>query len=248
MKILVLEKRVPDLVEDLEVDSAGTALDPDSVTLTLNEFDDHALEEALLLKDDTGGSVTIMALDSEGVDKTIYIALAKGADRAIKISCSGDVDNNLGRAQIFAEQIRTEGYDLILTGVQAADDRDGQLGPAVAALLDQPCVEVVTHVTPGDGKVTVHKEYSGGIVAELEADTPAVLGIQAARQSPRYAPVSRVKQVRESTTIETVSSSGGDDGPSVTVVAMTPPEKGEGAQMRDGVDELMEILEAKGVI
>ncbi len=248
MKILVLEKRVPDLVEDLEVDAAGTALDPDSVTLTLNEFDDHALEEALLLKDDTGGSVTVMALDSEEVDKTIYIALAKGADRAIKISTSEAVDSNLARAQIFAPQIEAEGYDLILTGVQAADDRDGQLGPAVAALLDRPCIEVVTHVTPGEGSVTVHKEYSGGIVAELEADTPAVLGIQAARQSPRYAPVSRVKQVRESTTIETLTSGGGSGGPTVSVVAMTPPETGEGAQMLDGVDELMEILEAKGVI
>ena len=64
----------------------------------------------------------------------------------------------------------------MLAGVQAADDRDGQLGPAVAALLNVPCVEVVTRVAAAAGHVTVHKEYSGGIVAELEVDTPRDAG------------------------------------------------------------------------
>jgi len=248
MNIIVLMKRVPDLVEDLEVDDTGKALDSEYLKLTLSEFDDHALEEALLLKESGGGKVTVVALDDEGVDKMLFTALAKGADQAVKISGAGNIDGNLQLARIFTQVIGQQPHDLILTGVQAADDRDGQLAPTVAALLDVPCIEVVTGVTPGEGQVTLHKEYAGGVLAEFEVDLPAVLGIQAARQTPRYAPVSKVRQVQDSTTIERVADASGSVSSEFEVVVMTPPETGEGAQMLTGVDELLEILETKGVI
>ncbi len=247
MDITVLLKRVPDLVEDLEVDASGKALDPDCVSLKLNEFDDHALEEALLLKESGGGSVTAVAIDGEGVDKLLFTALAKGADRALKVTGAADGDSNLALARLFSEVIGGAPADLILTGVQAADDRDGQLGPMVAAILDRPCVEVVTSVAASDGMVTVQKEYSGGMMAEFEVDLPAVLGIQAAAQTPRYAPVSKVRQIQQSATLEVVTASSAD-GSGMTVVAMTPPETGAGAQMLGGVDELVEVLASKGVI
>ena len=256
MDIIVLMKQVPDLVEDLEVGDSGTALDEDCVSLKLNEFDDHALEEALLLKEAGAGSVTAVALDGEGVDKMLFTALAKGADRALKIcaagapqgrSGAGEVASYRGLAGVFAGVVRDRPGDLILTGVQAADERDGQLGPMVAAMLDRPCVEVVTSVTAGNGHVTVHKEFSGGLIAEYEVDLPAVLGIQAARQTPRYAPVSKVRQVQQSATIETVAGDTASDG-AVSVVEMTPPETGEGAHMLESVDELVGILESKGVL
>ncbi len=117
----------------------------------------------------------------------------------------------------------------------------------MAALLDLPAVEVVTAVTPADGRLVLHKEYAGGVVAEFEVDPPAVLGIQAARQTPRYAPVSKVRQVQESATLETLSAAAGN-GSGVTVVEMRPPETGEGAQMLDGAEELLAVLESKGVL
>ncbi len=247
MKTIVLLKRVPDLVEDLEVDDSGTALDEDCISLKLNEFDDHALEEALLIKEDGGGEVTVVALDGEDVDKMLYTALAKGADKALKITGAGEVDDRLALAGIFKNVIDAGDYDLVLTGVQAADERDGQLGPIVAGLLDRPCVEVVTSVASGNGSVTIHKEFSGGLMAEYEVDLPAVLGIQAARQTPRYAPVSKVRQIQQETTIEEIGAAAAA-GAGVSVVEMTPPETGEGAQMIDDVEELVEILESKGVI
>ncbi len=252
MNIIVLMKRVPDLVEDLEVDDSGKALDEDCVSLKLNEFDDHALEEALLVKEDGGGEVTVVALDGEDVDKMLYTALAKGADKALKIIGAGEawrgpVDDRLALAGLFKDVISAGSYDLVLTGVQAADERDGQLGPTVAALMDLPCVEVVTSVAASNGSVTIHKEFSGGMMAEYEVDLPAVLGIQAARATPRYAPVSKVRQIQQSTTIETVAGAAAE-GSGVAVVKMTPPKTGEGATMLDGVDDLMEILEEKGVL
>jgi len=247
MNIVVVMKRVPDLVEDLEVDASGKALDKDALKLTLNEFDDHALEEGLLLKEATGGQLVVVALDGDEVDKMLYTALAKGADRALKVSGAGAIDGNQQMAGILEDVVGGLPHELILTGVQAADDGDGQLGPILAAKMGIPSVEVVTGVTPGDGMVTLLKEYSGGIVAEFEVDLPAVLGIQAARQSPRYAPVSKVRQIQESTTIEAVAG-GGAAGSGIQVLEMTPPETGEGAQMLEDVDELIEVLESKGVI
>jgi len=247
MNIVFVMKRVPDLVEDLEVDASGKALDKDQLKLTLNEFDDHALEEGLLLKEATGGQLAVVALDGDEVDKMLYTALAKGADRALKVSGAGGVDGNQQMAGILEDVVGGLPHDLILTGVQAADDGDGQLGPILAAKMGIPSVEVVTGVTPGNGMVTLLKEYSGGIVAEFEVDLPAVLGIQAARQSPRYAPVSKVRQIQESTTIEVVAG-GRAAGSGIQVLEMTPPETGEGAQMLEDVDELIAVLESKGVI
>ena len=149
MKIIVLTETVPDLVEDLEVDSTASARQKtEYLKFTLNEFDDHALEEALLLKEAGGGEVTAIALDGEEVDKMLFTALAKGADRALKVTGAGDAGRQhvAALAGIFEQVAEPAAYDLVLTGVQAADDRDGQLAPMVAALLDLPCVEVVTGV------------------------------------------------------------------------------------------------------
>jgi len=248
MNIIVLMKRVPDLVEDLEVDATGRALDSEHLKFTLNEFDDHALEEALLLKEETGGNVTVIALDGEDVDKMLFTALAKGADRGLKVTGAEAGDSSRALAEILKAVLAEQPHDLILTGVQAADDRDGQLAPLVASMLELPSVEVVTSVSPGDGCVVLHKEYSGGILAEFEVDLPAVLGIQAARQSPRYAPVSKVRQIQQSTTLETVASASAGSAGGVSVVEMMPPETGDGAQMLGDVDELLEVLVGKGVV
>jgi len=85
MNIVVLIKFVPDLVEDLEIDPGSGLLDRSFLRLIPNELDDHALEEALLLKERHGGTVTVLALDSGDVDETLYTAIAKGASRVVKI-------------------------------------------------------------------------------------------------------------------------------------------------------------------
>lgn len=247
MKISVLLKQVPDLVEDLEVAADGRSLDEDAVKWKLNEFDDHALEEALLLKEASGGSVTVMAFDGPEADRILFTALAKGADRALKIGGAG-AGGNVEGAQRFAGVLRDRPADLILTGVQAADDRDGQLGPMVAAALGLPAVSVVTGIGLLEGRVSLHKEYAGGVMAEFEVDLPAVLGVQAARQPPRYAPVSKVRQVQQSAKIETVPGKSGTGAEGLRIVQMTPPEMGKGAQMLESVEELLAVLQSKGAV
>lgn len=247
MKIIVPLKLVPDLVEDLEVDGSGKALDIEDLKFKLNEFDDHALEEAIQLKENNGAEVVAIAVDGEGVDKLLFTALAKGADKCIKIN-GGEPKDSHQLAKLFAEALKNEGFDLVLTGVQSVDDRDGQLGPILATYLDVPSVSVVSGVNLNGNVVTLHKEYSGGFMAEYEVDTPAVLGIQAARQTPRYAPVSKIRQIQETATIESVDAGDAGSGSGSEVSKMAPPEKGSGAKMLDSAEELLAVLKEAGAL
>lgn len=249
MHIIVPTKQVPDLVEDLVIDDSGKALDPDEIDTKLNEFDEHALEEAICLKESSGGTVTVVSLDGEGVDKMLYTALAKGADRAIKLVGPEpeDIDGNYAKAKLFAGALSDLGGDLVLTGVQACDDRDGQFGPLLASLLGMPSVSVVTGLSTSGSTVALTKEYSGGLTARFEVDTPAVLGVQAARQTPRYVPVSKVRQVQQSASIEEIEVD--DDVEALSsVLQMSAPEVGEGAKMLDGAEALLEVLREKGAV
>ncbi|MBT4036139.1 MAG: electron transfer flavoprotein subunit beta/FixA family protein [Candidatus Marinimicrobia bacterium] len=247
MKIVVPLKQVPDLVEDLEVDATGKALDAEEVKLKLNEFDDQALEEALLLKESgAADEVVAMAFDGEDVDKMLFTAIAKGANKAIKLNGSSPTDiHQLAKA--FANAVATEGFDLVMAGVQSADGRDGHLGPIMAEYLSVPCISVVAGVSVSGGQATVQKEYSGGMLGEFEVDLPAVLGIQAAAQAPRYAPVSKVRQIQQTETIQEMDAGDLGAGAGSAISSMAAPEKGLGAKMLDDVEALMAVLKDKGV-
>lgn len=256
MNIVVPVKMVPDLVEELEVDASGRALDRSFLKLRINEFDEHALEEALLLKAKHGGTVTVLALDTGEVDETLFTCLAKGADRAVKLTGEFQAGvSSHAAAAVLAQILRTVPYDLILTGVQAADDRDGQVGILLATALDLPHVSVVSGVEPAaDGKtVTVRQEYSGGIMAELEVDLPAVLGIQAAREAPRYAPVSRVRQLMKTRKLEEMLAPAVEAGAGSTVSRLAKPETGGRAQILEGspeevADRLLALFAERGFV
>lgn len=251
MNIIVPIKQVPDLVEELEVDASGKGLDREWLKFKVNEFDDHALEEALLLKEEHGGTVTVMALEGDDIEKALYAAAAKGADRVVKVSGNfeGPVSNHTA-AKALANAIRGMDYGLVLTGVQSVEDRDGQLGVLLAHYLGHPHISVVTHVSIDGGKVAVQKEYGGGVVAEFEAEMPVVLGIQAARETPRYVPVAKVRLAMRSTEVEEVAAGEAGTGAGSSVSRMFKPESGGQAEMLGGsVEEiagkLAEIIKSK---
>ncbi|KAA3636078.1 MAG: electron transfer flavoprotein subunit beta/FixA family protein [Bacteroidetes bacterium] len=237
MNIIVPIKQVPDLVEELEIDSSGKALDTEWLKYKVNEFDDHALEEALLQKEENGGTVTAIAIDGDDIDKALYAAAAKGADRVIKITGLGDNPSNHEAARAMANAIQGIDYDMIFTGVQAVDDRDGQMAILMAHYLSLPHVSVVTSVEVSGGTATVQKEYSGGVIAEFEVQLPAVMGIQAASETPRYVPVARVRRAMRGTDLEEVSAGDVSVGGSTEVNRMFKPESGQGAEMISGSTE-----------
>lgn len=234
MNIVVLAKFVPDLVEELTIDASGAALDMTFARLIINEFDDHAIEQGILLKEPSGGQVTVIAPDLEGVDDVLFTAAAKGADRLIKVKGDFITANNHALARAFADIIKGFQPDLVLTGVQAHNDLDGSLGPLLAECLAMPYVGYVSGVSINGGKSTIRKEYPGGLLAEMEVVLPAVLGIQAAEQPPRYVAVSKVRQVMKTSTIEELPAPDLDPGGAPIIGRMFQPEAAQHAAMLTG--------------
>ncbi len=256
LNIIVPVKQVPDLVEELEINSEGTDLEREWLKYKMNEWDENALEEALQLKEAHGGTVTVMTLADGDVDEMLYTCIAKGADKAVRIV--GEFEGRLNShmlARALAEVIRGLPYDLILVGVQAADDLDGQTGVLLATYLGLPHVSVVSgiEVDPAARVATVHQEYAGGVMAIFEVDLPAVLGVQAARAVPRYAPVSRVRQAMKTASIEEVELAVPVEvGAGLTVRRMYKPEASGHAEMLEGdtdkvVEQVIEILRERGI-
>ena len=253
MNIVVLAKLVPDLVEELEIDESGTALDMTWLRLIINELDDHAIEQSILLKERTGAHVTVLVPDIEGVDDILFTASAKGADRLIKILADYESGvNNHALARAMVPLMDELAPDLILAGVQTHEDLDGSIGPLLAGYLEMPYVGYVASVELNDVTATASTEYPGGLSAEMEVNLPAVLGIQVAEQPPRYVAVSKVRQAMKTAEIEEVEAGELDleGGPSID--RLYPPEVGEGATMLEGslddiADELIGIFKELGV-
>lgn len=240
MELVVLMKQVPDLAEELEIADSGTELAREWLSNVTSEWDEYALEEALQLKAAVGGTVTCLAVDTGSIDELLATCLAKGADRAIKVGAFERPVDSHTAARAYGAALREIAHDLILTGVQAIDDLDGQVGPLLAATLDLPHVSVVTHIElgPGGTTATVNQEYAGGVVAELEVDLPAVLGVQTSRETPRYAPVSRVRQLMKTAEIGRVDVSV-DQGSGLVVEAMSLPQMTGQAEMIEGTAEVI---------
>ena len=255
MNIIVAIKHVPSLVDELELNDDGTDLDFDSIDFTLNEWDEQAIEEAVLIKEAGGGTVTVVGVDLiEELDGILHTALAKGVDQVAKIV--GDFEPGVDshtQAQLLVDAIKDMSPDIILSGVQAPDDRDGQIPPMLAAHLDMPYVGVVTGVTVAGGQATIHKEYAGGVMAEFEVELPMVVGIQAASQPPRYAPISKVRQMAKTATIDEIEADDDVPGAGSTVRQMAPPVSTGHAEMIEGeaeevAEKLVEIIKERGLL
>ena len=254
MKIYVPINLVPDLVEELDIDEKGTGLDMAWLRLIINEFDDHALEQAILLKEALGGEVIAFAPDVEGAEDMLFTASARGADKIIKLL--GDFKagvNSHALARAFVEAIGDQLPDLILTGVQAHNDLDGSVGPLIAEQLAWPYVGYVSGVSVNNGQAVVRKEYPGGLIGEMDVQLPAVFGIQSAENPPRYVAISKVRQAMKSVSINEKDVSDFDltGGPSVS--RMYQPETGERATMLAGDEEevaeqLIDIFKDLGIL
>jgi electron transfer flavoprotein beta subunit len=253
-EIVVIARLVPDLIEELEIAPSGTALDLSWLRLIINEFDNHAIEQAVILKEKTGANVTIISPDAEGVDDMLFTTAAKGADRLIKLTgIDQEKPTNLSLAQTLVEIIKEINPDLILNGVQAHDDITGDVAPQIADLLDLPYVGYISGVSLEAGLAKAYKEYPGGILAELEITLPAVLGIQASEEPPRYVAISKVRQMMGTATIEDIPGTGLVTENSFVIDRMYLPEAAEKAEMLEGNEEevaqkLTSILQDLGLL
>lgn len=256
MRIVVPIKQVPDLVEELELSGDGTDIEREFLKFVINEFDEYALEEAILIKEATGAEVVVVALDDPDVDQTLYTALAKGADKAVKLTGTGAAEtwvDSHTRAAVVASWLDSQSADLVLTGVQAADDLDGQLASLLGEQLGLPHVAVAVEIEAKDGTARIRQEFSGGISADLEVRLPAVVGVQSAHQAPRYVPITRIRQAMQAGGIEEVDAPAPAAANGLSVRRLYPPEATGHAEMLSGsadeiAERIVELVRAKGVL
>ena len=258
MNLFVLLKMVPDTVEELTVAEDQKQLEKEFLRLKLSDADEHALEQALLLKEKSGGAVTVATLDAPEVDDVLFTALAKGADRAVKIGAPQDSTGVATAARSFAELIKGGAASvapdtLVLVGTQAYDDLEGELVPWLAHALQLPSLSVICAVSLAGGRATVLKEFSGGLRGEFEVALPAVLGIQSAEKPPRYVPIAKVRAIRKSAKIDSFAASAPSEAPAVAADRMYKPEAAGRAKMLEGSSEelaerIVSLLTEHGVV
>ncbi|MCP4221848.1 MAG: hypothetical protein GY773_00715 [Actinomycetia bacterium] len=157
------------------------------------------------------------------------------------------------RAQVFAAWLGEQTYDLILTGVQAADDLDGQLVPLLGAMTGMPHASVVVAVEAGDGVAKIRQEFAAGATADLEIQLPAIIGVQAARQEPRYAPIAKIRQAQQAGQLveHEVEPARGSAG--LTIRRMYTPEVTGHAEMLEGDEDdvaarIIELVRQRGLL
>ncbi len=195
MHIAVIIRLVPHTDSELEISDDGTDIDREWIDTKLNEFDDHALEEAILLKEIVGARVTALAVDTEGADRLLQTAIARGADEAHKISMPADVALCSRTMTLpVAAAVQKLGAELVLTGVQTPHDIYGQLAPYLGGALDWPQASAVSGIGADNDGILVQQELSGGVSTTLRLALPAVVGVQTASQPIRYVAGSKLRQ------------------------------------------------------
>lgn len=217
MDIVVCVKRVPQTAEaDVKVDASEKDIVKDRLTFDINESDTYALEEAILLKEKFGGTLTAVSFGAAEAEDTLRIALAKGADNAIRIKEEDFPGlDGYATARVLAAVIKGIKHDVILTGCLATDDYFSQVGATLAELLDIRHATLVTKIDIAETKVQAYRELEGGLLEHLEIDLPALFTIQTGINEPRYASLIAIRRAakkeitvvgKETITSETIRS------------------------------------------
>ena len=196
MKVLVPVKRVVDYNVKVRVKSDGSGVDIANVKMSMNPFDEIALEEAMRLKE--AGKVTEVVAVSIGVtqcQETLRTGMAIGADRAILVETAGDTEP-LGVAKVLKALADKEQPQLIILGKQAIDDDSNQTGQMLAALLGWPQATFASKVVLEDGKVTVTREVDGGLET-LALTLPAIITTDLRLNEPRYVTLPNIMKAKK---------------------------------------------------
>ncbi len=257
MDIIVCIKRVPETAEvEIKVDSSGKDIVKERLTFDINESDNYALEEAILQKEKSGGTVTIVSLGPPDCEDTLRMGLAKGADQAIRITDEkfGELDG-FATTEILKSAIKDLKFDLILTGCLATDDGYSQVGPTLAELLDIPHAVLVTKIDVEDGKARVQRELEGGLLEALDIKLPALFAIQTGINEPRYASLIAIRRAAAKEIKVLNAQDMGTEKPTLRtrIDRLFPPPVGKRAEILEGsADEtsakLAQICKGKGII
>jgi len=243
VNIIVCLKQVPDTESQIKVAADGKSIETGDIKWVMNPYDEFGVEEALRIKEKSGGEVTVIGLGPKRVTESIRTALAMGADKGILIEDPAlENSDALATAKALAAAIKGLDFDLILTGQRGVDDDMGIVGATLAEFLDIPQLSVVVKVEISeDGKsVKVNRPIEGQTLV-IESSLPAVITAQKGLNEPRYASLPGImKAKKKPLEVKTLADLGldpshfGEVARKLKIVELTPPPKREAGKIVEG--------------
>jgi len=241
-------KRVVDYNVRVRVKPDNTGVVTEGVKMSINPFDEIALEEALRIKEKgLADEVLAVSIGPGDTQQQLRTALAMGADRAILVQTDAAM-GPYSVATVFKKLVDAEQPFLVLLGKQAIDDDNGQTAPMLAALWDRPQAVSCSKVAIADGKATVTREVDAGLET-LEIDLPAVLSVDLRLNEPRYVKLPDImKAKKKPLDVKGLADYGVAEGAAFTTVRVEPPpSRSKGVMVKD-VAELVAALQKKGLV
>ncbi|MCL1825374.1 MAG: electron transfer flavoprotein subunit beta/FixA family protein [Betaproteobacteria bacterium] len=242
MKILVPVKRVVDYNVNIRVKADGSGVDTANVKMSMNPFDEIAVEEAVRLKE--AGVATEVVVVSAGLgaaQETLRTAMAMGADRGFLVETDAELQP-LAIAKLLKAIVDKEAPKMVIAGKQAIDDDSNQTGQMLAALLGWPQATFISKLVPGADEITVAREIDGGL-EKLAVKLPAVVTVDLRLNEPRYATLPNIMKAKKKP-LEIVKPAdlGVDVTPRLTTLKVTePPKRSAGIVVAD-VGQLVDKL------
>ena len=244
MKIVVPVKRVVDYNVKIRVKPDGSGIDLANVKMSMNPFDEIAVEEAVRLKEKSGAKeVVVVSIGPAKAQETLRTALAIGADRAILIEVpEGAAVEPLAVAKLLKAIVDTEKPDLVILGKQAIDDDSNQTGQMLASLLDWPQGTFASKVVPEAGAVSVTREVDGGLET-VKLKLPAVVTTDLRLNEPRYPSLPNImKAKKKPLDVKKAEDLGIDISPRLKVLKTSEPPTRKAGVMVASVAELVQKL------
>ncbi len=248
MKALVSVKRAVDYNVRVQVKPDGSGVITDGVKMSMNPFDEIAMEEAVRLKEKgIVSEIVAVTVGTAKCEETLRTALAFGADRAVHVKEEGDIQP-LTAAKALAAVFKKEEGKLFLLGKQAIDDDANQTGQMVAALLDLPQATFASKVEVNGDKATVTREIDAGLET-LEIDLPAIITADLRLNEPRYLKLPDIMKAKKKP-LEAFSFAdlGVTPGAGLKAVKTAAPPSRSKGEMVKTVDELVSKLKEKGLV
>lgn len=250
MNIYVLVKRTFDTEEKISV--SNNRIQEDGAEFIINPYDEYAIEEAIKVRDEHGGEVTVVTIGGEDAEKQLRTALAMGADKAVLINTEDDLDemDQFSAAKIVAEYLKDKNPDLILAGNVAIDGGSGQVGPRVAELLGINYVTTITELKISGTSAQIVRDVEGDSES-LEANLPLLVTAQQGLNDPRYPSLPGIMKAKKKPLDEIELDDLNLDEDDVeakieTVEVFLPPKKEAGrvlsGELSDQVKELVDLL------
>ena len=252
MKILVTVKRVIDYNVKVRVKADGSGVDLANVKMSMNPFDEIAVEEAIRLKEaGKAEEVVAVSIGVKQAQETLRTALAMGADRAILVVAADDVHTDiepLAVAKILAKVVEEEQPGLVLAGKQAIDNDMNATGQMLSALLGWSQATFASEVDIDGDKAVVTREVDGGLQT-ISVSMPTIITVDLRLNEPRYASLPNIMKAKKKPLDEkTAADYGVDVTPRLEIVSTTEPEARKAGEIVGSVDELVAKLKEAGAV